>query len=151
MKNKNPKRKTTKKGIKLPVNTEIRALIFVSNDKEPDVVTIKKYTNEYFHYKNKSYHIDFENVIFFKRRKLLFGSILYLFYHYNNDRPLCLSEDMNALSQKRLPNEVIYTALKSDAIKKAHDIKDGGFLQDNMMYIMIAGAIIVALYFMFGG
>lgn len=136
---------------KLPINTEIRALIFISNDKEPEVVTIKKYAAEFFNHKGRSYKIDFEDVMYFKRKKLLWGGILYLFYYYDNDQPLRVCDTLKAISQKRIPNDVIFTALQSDAIKKANDIKNGGFIEDNLKMIMILGAVAVALYFMFGG
>jgi len=136
---------------KLPLNTEIKALIFVSNDKEPEVVTIKKYAEDFFNYKGRSYKIDFEKVMFFKRKKLLFGSVLYLFYHYDNLEPLCISDELRSIENKKIPNTIIHTALMSDAIKKANDIKNGGLFEDNLKYILIAGAVIIALYFMFGG
>jgi len=136
---------------KLPINTEIRALIFISNDKEPEVVTIKKYAKDFFNHKGRSYKIDFEDVMYFKRKKLLWGGILYLFYYYDNDQPLRVCDTLKAISQKRIPNDVIFTALQSDAIKKANDIKNGGFIEDNLKMIMILGGVAVALYFMFGG
>jgi len=139
------------KRTKLPYKTDIKALIYTSNEKEPEVVTIKKYHDDFFYHNNRAYKIDFENVMFFKRKKLLFGGILYLFYHYDNDQPLQLSEDMRSLATKRIPNGVLYTALKSDAIRKANDIKQSGFLEDNLMYIVIGATIIGVLYFMFGG
>lgn len=139
------------KRTKLPYKTEIQALIYTSNEKQPDVVTIKKYHDDFFYHKNKAYKIDFENVIFFKRKKLFWGGILYLFYHYDNDQPLQLNEEMRSLATKRIPNSVLYTALKSDAIRKANDIKSGGFIDDNLMYIVIGATIIGVLYFMFGG
>jgi len=152
MVNNNPKRKTNKVNkIKLPFNTEIKALIYNNNYKEPDCVTIKKYIVDFFHHKGRSYKIDFQDVMFFKRKKLLFGGILYLFYHYDNDQPLRVDDELRAISQKRIPNEVIYTALKSDAIKKANDIKSGGFIEENLTLIMVLGAVAIAVYFMFGG
>ena len=145
----NPKRKPTNK-IRLPINTKIKALIYYSNDKAPEEITIKKYAEDFFNHKGRSYKIDFQQIMFFKRKKLLFGSDLYLFYHYDNDQPLQISDELRSVTNKRIPNSVIFTALQSDAIKKAHDIKNGGFLEDNMVVIMVLGAVVVALFFMFG-
>jgi len=147
----NPKRRKKSLKTKLPLNTEINALIYFSNDKAPEVVNIKKYAEDFFHHKGRSYKIDFQDVMYFKRKKLLFGSILYLFYHYDNDQPLKIDDKLRSVTTKRVPNSVIYTALKSDAIRKANDIKNDGFLADNMTIIMVLGAIAVAMYFMFGG
>lgn len=147
----NPKRKPGKVKAKLPLNTDIKALIYLSNDKNPEVVTIKKYADDFFNHNGRSYKIDFEDVMFFKKSKLLWGSSIYLFYHYDNDQPLRVDDKLRSVSNKRIPNTVIYTALQSDAIRKAHDMKKDGLLDGNMTYIMIAGAIMVALYFMFGG
>jgi len=150
---KNPKRKETKNSVitKLPSNSEIKALIFHSNDKNPQEVTIKKYSDDFFNHKGRSYKIDFQDVMFFKRSKLLWGSVVYLFYHYDNDQPLKIDEGLRSISQKRVPNSVIHTALMSDAIRKANDIKNNDFLADNMMYIIIGGAVLFAMFFMFGG
>jgi len=149
----NPKRKETKNSFKtkLPSNSEIKALIFHSNDKNPKEVKIKNYSDDFFNYKGRSYTIDFEGVMFFKRKKLFWGSIVYLFYHYDNDQPLKIDESMRSINQKRIPNSVIHTALVSEAIKKANDIKNNDFLQDNLLYIIIGGAIMIGAFFMFGG
>jgi len=148
----NPKRRENKKtNIKLPLNSVIKALIFHSNDKNPQEVKITKYSDDFFNYKGRSYKLDFQDVMFFKRKKLLFGSDYYLFYHYDNDQPLKIDEKLRSISQKRIPNSVIYTALRSDAIRKANDIKDNDFLTENMTYIMVLGGVILVLYFMFGG
>jgi len=149
----NPKRKPKNKGVttKLPLNSEIRALIFHNNDKNPKEVKIKKYSDDFFNSDGRSYLIDFDDTMFFKRNKLLWGSILYLFYYYDNDRPLRVDEKLRNINDKRIPNSVIYTALQSDAIKKAHDINKNNFIQDNLTMLLVVGGIAIVLYFMFGG
>ena len=138
--------------LKLPLNTEIKALIFTSRSKNPDVVSIKNYTDDYFNFKNRSYYIDFDDVMYFKRKKLLFGSVIYLFYHYDNDQPLQIDNRLKSVNTKRIPNGIIYTALKSDAIRKANDIKNNSLFDSNMIYYLIAGGVLIfVLFSMFGG
>ncbi|MFW6272660.1 MAG: hypothetical protein ACOC2U_02630 [bacterium] len=166
MKNKNPKRKNknskwknlfeynplfTFSDKKLPIRTDIKALIYTSKNKHPDEVKIKNYCDDFFSHKNRSYSINFENVMFFKVKKLLFGSTIYLFYHYDNDQPLAISDKLRSLETKRIPNSVLHTALSTDAIKKANDIKSGGLFEDNMVIIGAIIAVGVAMFFIFGG
>jgi len=138
------------KKVKLPYKSSVKALIFYSNHKQPEVVTVKDISEDFFTHKNKAYYIDFEDVMSFKSNNFLFGANYYLFYHYNSEQPLRIDEKLNNLSQKRLPNSIINTALKTKAIEKAHDIKNKEI--DNIyLYGGIGIAVIIAMFFMFGG
>ena len=152
---KNERGKPKKKLIELPTKSKVKALIFYSNNFNPKECNITDLSEEYFLHNNRAYYIDFSNVMFFKNKtlfNLIFGgNTYYLFYYYKNDKPLKIDESLSCISQKRIDNSIIATALKSKAIQNANDIKKGFDLGDNIIYIIIGGAILFFIFYMFGG
>ena len=136
---------------KLPVKSKVKALIYYSNEIQPEQVEIKDFNENFFTYKNRAYNIDFQDVMFFKKPNLIWGNTYYLFYFYDNYRPLRIDESLSHISQKMVNNSVINSALKTKAIEKANDIKKGFELNDTMIYLIIGGGILLVLFFIFGG
>lgn len=137
--------------LELPKNSSVKALIYQSNSLNPKEVSIKNKHEDFFYYKNKAYYITFDDVMYFKKPKLLWGYNLYLFYYHDNYKPLRVDEKLSSISQKNISNTVLHTALKSKAIEKANDIKSGLSLGDDFMYIGIGIAVLVFMFMMFGG
>ena len=149
---KNPKnKKDKKKNDNVHKLNKIYAIIYYDNNKHPDIIDITKYT-DYFHHKNRTYFILYDEVMKLKLKRWFVKNEMYLFYFYDNQNPITITPDLS-LSTKIIPNKMIHTIIKSDALSKVEKARNTFDLSnvDPRMLIGLGVVLVVAYYFLSGG
>jgi len=145
---KNPKKSKDNK----PKLNNVYAVIFYSNNKNPDLININNY-KECFHHNNRTYFITYDDVMTMKVHRYLVRHDFYLFYFYDNQKPIRINENELKLSTKEIPNKTIHTIMMSEALSKVEK-SNNMFSLDNIDIKVVIGigvAIVIAWYFLSGG
>lgn len=137
-----------------PKLNNVYAVIFSSNNKNPEIVNINNYV-DFFHHNNSTYFISYDDVMTMKVKRWLVRHDFYIFYFYDNPNPIRISENLSVknLSIKVLPSKTVNTIIKTEALKKVES-SSNKFNLENIKPEYVIGIMIVIgviIYLLMGG